>query len=155
EAFEDARTRRGLDALRAEQILDGDRNTLERPRLAARETPVGRVRHLERPLRSLHEIGVQRPGFPDGGNVRLGKLTRGKLLLPQALARACDGEIGERRHHSTTFGTRKKPCACCGALARILSGVPPSVTWSSRIGSVISATLAIGSTPSVLTSPSC
>src|SRR5262245_21602423 len=54
-----------------------------------------------------------------------------------------------------TLGTVKKPRAARGALPRIASRQPPSVTSSSRIGRLAAAALAIGGTSVVSTSFNC
>src|SRR5258706_504186 len=60
EAVEDLRTRGGTDAARAEQVLEGDRDTVERsPRIARLEAGIGLGRAAERVLPGDGEEGPQ------------------------------------------------------------------------------------------------
>jgi len=82
------------------------------------------------------------------------QLGRRELLGLEPRRRSGNRQVGEGAHHSTTFGTGKQPAATSGALSTLLAAVAV-VTSSARRISDISATLVIGSTPSVSTSFSC
>src|SRR5207302_183338 len=138
----------------AEQILDGNRDAVERSRLTARPPLVAGGRHVEGDFRGLGDVGVERARFLHRRDIGRGQLARGKLLRRQPGACLGEGEGGQSGH-STTLGTAKKPRADCGALPRISSRRLPSVTSSSRIGKLIAATLVIGGTSAVSTAASC
>src|SRR6185312_4579944 len=153
---EDVRGGACQDTLGAEQILDRERDAVERPALALREAFVAGRRHVERQLRGFGDEGVERPRRLHPRDIGPGQLARGKLFASEPGARR-----GQRQRrecaHSTTLGTAKNPLfgpfrADCGALPRIASRRSPSVTTSSRIGKGIAATLVIGATLSVSTS---
>src|SRR5438046_1017521 len=153
-AVEDVRGGGGQDALGAEQILDRNRDAVERARLAAGTPLVARPRHVAGGFRGLGDEGLERPRLLHRGDIGGGQLASGKLLRGQPGASLGESEIGKSRH-STTLGTAKNPRALCGALPRISSRRLPSVTSSSRIGRLIAATLVIGGTAAVSTSASC
>src|ERR1700722_11687281 len=154
EAVEDVGAGGGQHSFGAEQILDRDRDALERPRLAFRQPRVRGRRHFQRAIRGLGDKGVERLYPLDRVVVGGGQLARREFLRRQPVARLSQSEVGELAH-STTLGTAKKPRAARGALPSTASRLLPSVTTSSRIGSVISATLVIGGTFSVSTAISC
>ena len=106
EAFQDPRARGRPDAAGAEQILDRERDALERPGLAAGQAPVGLGRHLERPLRGLGDERVQAARGLDRPDMRQRQFARRELFGPQARPRRGEREPRQRAH-STTFGTTK------------------------------------------------
>ena len=66
-------------SLVAEHVLDAERKTFERARLAGPETSVGRLRHRARALRRLQNKGVERARLLHDGNVRIGQLDGGEF----------------------------------------------------------------------------
>src|SRR5262249_55713253 len=143
-------------ALGAIEVLDCDRDAVERQRLAAGKPMIRRLGHLQRPLGCRRNIGIERRGRFDRVVIGKRELTRGKLFGCKPIARFGEAQSQEGGIlHSTTFGTTKKARAVRGALARISSRRPPSVTSSSRIGKAFAAALAIGGTSDVSTSFSC
>src|SRR3546814_11069376 len=110
--------------------------------------------HRQRPLRGFGDEAVERTRRLDRANVFFRQCGRRDFALAQCVASLGDRQIRRLRHHSTTFGTVKKPCAASGALASTFSGYRPSTTSSLRRGRTASTTEVTGGTPSVFTSPS-
>ena len=138
-----------MHALGAEQVLDAERHAFERPRLAARDPLVGRPRHVARLLRRRHDVGVeQRVRRLDRREIGLGQLQRGKVPLRQPVADLGDGQGRSGRPSIRPPSARRSsgPRAA-GALARMSSAQPPSVTRSSRFFIRMGVTEVIGSTP--------
>jgi hypothetical protein len=145
-AIEDVRAGGGQHALGAEQVLDGEGDALEQPRGSLRPPRVRRLGHGARLVRRLGDEGVEAARLLDRGDMRIRQLGSRECLAREAVQRLGNGEVGEGAH-STTFGTAKKPPAASGALARILSRMPPSVTSSLRALRRMGRTEVIGSTP--------
>ena len=89
------------------------------------------ARLVSRPLGRQRREGVERARGLRRREACLGQLDRADLARAQRAARLGDGQAASPAH-STTFGTVKKPARASGAFASTLSGMPPSLTTSSR-----------------------
>ena len=96
-----------VHALCRVEILDAERNALERSRLALGDARVRCLGHGAGLFGCLHDIGIEHAGALHGGEIGVSQFECRKFFLREALARPGDGERGEC-HHSTTFGTMKK-----------------------------------------------
>jgi hypothetical protein len=104
EAIEDMARRLRMDALGREQILDAERNALERPTRACRQPRIRGLRHVPRVLGRHRDIGVELGiGRLDRGQVGLGQLDGGKLLRFEPPARRGEAEVGEFGGQSVSF----------------------------------------------------
>ena len=119
EVVEDVRAGGGAHALGAEQVLDRRAECLR----AARASPVGepRVGGLA-PWRSAcsgvsSTIGVERARLLDRGEMRVGQLGGGDLLLPQPVARLRQRERGQLRHSGGTVADERR--GWCGLGLRL------------------------------------
>jgi hypothetical protein len=90
EAVEDVGAGGRQHVFGAEQILDRERQAVERSRLALRAPGVRSLGHGERPLRGLGDEGVQGPRRLDGGDVGLGQLPRRNRAGRQPVAGFCE-----------------------------------------------------------------
>ena len=123
EIVEDAARRRRAHALGAVEILDPERQTFERSRLAARNTRVALLGGVERQLRRLGDEGVEQAGALDGLDMRLREFAGGQRLRQQGVARLSQSEMRGIGHegnsilkrraagggvYSMTLGTTKK-----------------------------------------------
>ncbi len=63
---------------------------------------------------------------------RLASVSSTAPISPARSARRASAMVRPEPGHSTTFGTAKKPARASGAFASTLSGMPPSLTTSSR-----------------------
>src|SRR5438105_1929328 len=97
------------DTLRAEQILDRDRNTVERQTLAARQPLVGGLGHREGALRCRRDIGVERLGLGDCIVIGGGELSRREPPAGEPVARFGQVERQQRAiAHSMTSVARER-----------------------------------------------
>ena len=107
ETVEDVRGGGGRHVPGTEQILDRDRDAVERPALAAAEPRVGGSGHVERPLRGLGNERVERPRRLDRRDMGFGQLARRERLRAQPGPRLGQGEVGQcevgQSRHPTTF----------------------------------------------------
>ena len=125
----------------AEEVLDRDRDAVERQRLAACEPLVRGFGHRQRALRGCGDIGVERPHSLDRIVIGLRSARAPKISCERA-RRAPRPEV-QRGQRSSDFSLdhlrhgekASLPLwAVRGALPRIASRQSPSVTSSSRIG---------------------
>ena len=86
EVAEDVRAGGRDHAFGAEQILDAERDALERAGLALGDLLVRGLGHGERLLGRLEHIGVERPRLLDGGDMGLREFGGGEGLGLQAVA---------------------------------------------------------------------
>ena len=109
------------------------------------EPLVGGRGHVERPLRRLGDVGVERPRRLHRGDMGLRQLARRKLSCARSPSRA-SARVSSVSRSSLDHLRHGEEAAApdCGALPRIASRQSPSVTTSSRIGRRIAATLVIG-----------
>ena len=106
EPVKDVRSRRGQHVLRAEQVLDAQRNAIERTRRSGSNALVAFRRCSACDLRCFGHEGIQRPRLLDGPDVRVRQFGCRERLLLQPVAGLGDRQVGELAH-STTFGTAK------------------------------------------------
>jgi hypothetical protein len=96
EAVEDVARRLGVDALGREQILDAERNALERALLSQGAALVAGIGHLARLVGRHRHVGVELGVcLLDGAQIGLGQLDRGKVLLSQPIAGRGQGQVGK------------------------------------------------------------
>ena len=101
---EDVRPGGGQDALGAEQVLDRDRDAVERQRLAARQPFVGGIGHRQSALRRRGNIGVERLGLGDRIVIGDGQFSRRERLAGKPVACLGESKRQQRRFaHSTTL----------------------------------------------------
>src|SRR5829696_8360728 len=98
EALEDVRAGRGLEAVRAEQVLDAERQPFEGAGLSLGEARLGGLRHLERTLRRLEHEGVERPRLLDRADMGARELGRGEALRLEPVAGVGKSEGREIGH---------------------------------------------------------
>ncbi len=122
------RGRGGRDALSTKQILDRQGNAVEGPQILAPPAAlIGLGGALLGQLRRFADEGVERAALLHGLKMGAGEFQRAEFTFRQPVRRLGDGKVGQRAH-STTLGTAKKPDFSFGALAKISSALPPSVT---------------------------
>ena len=121
EPFEDAACRLAWHALGAEQILDAQRQAAHVRRVALGDAGIRRPGLFQRQFGRVVHKGVQRAGAFDGVQAGLGEVHRGHVAAAQFVTGFGQPQLVQIAHHSTTFGTAKKPSRASGALARILS----------------------------------
>ncbi len=94
----------GMNAFGGKQILDAERDALQRAALALDELGVGGFRHVARLVGGDGDIGVERRiGAIDRCQIGLGDLGRGDLLAAQLGARPGDGEMCQVAHQARLF----------------------------------------------------
>ena len=123
EALQDVRAGGGAHAGGAEHVLDAERNTRERPALAARQRRVGAFRHFSRALRGLQNEGVERPRSGHRGDMRLGEFRCRNLPLAQRDERLREGARSELTHS-----------ACVSSQAKRGGAVPPPPASGGGLG---------------------
>ena len=79
EAVEDVAARLGVDALGGVEVLDADRQALERTRVAGGEFGVARFRHRQRLFRRLDDEGVEALGALDRLQMGFGQFDATKI----------------------------------------------------------------------------
>jgi hypothetical protein len=87
EVFQDVAARGGAHTFGAEQILNAERQALQRPRFAGRDALLALRRHGERLLGRLEHIGIEQAPLLDRRHVRLGELAGRELLGAKPVAR--------------------------------------------------------------------
>src|SRR6516225_5785645 len=100
------RARRGTNAFGTEQILDGERQSLERTALPSRQPLIRPARHDAGALGRFHDKSIQRSRLPNGSKMSFGQFCRGKLFFAQRLARLRQRERSEIGH--PVFGSSQK-----------------------------------------------
>ena len=101
-----------MDAFGGEQILDAERDALQRAALALREPRVRGLGHVARLVGGDDDIGVElRIGALDRREIGLGELGRGDLLGAQLGAGSAivSREVGQCRLMQATGSFRKTP----------------------------------------------
>jgi hypothetical protein len=106
EAVEDMAAGLGVDAAGGEQILDAERDALQRAACAARQFRVAGFRHGERLVGRLGHVGVERASPLHRRQIGARQLGRAAGFLRQRLAGLGDRQFGQVGH-STTLGTTK------------------------------------------------
>src|SRR5262249_28352341 len=137
-----------------EKVLYADRHAFHRACAPARDAAIRFLRHCERPLRRLGDVGVEASRGLHRAAIGTRQFDFPKVPLGEPVPDFGDGQC-RQIGPSTTFGTTKKSPASAGALAVTASAALPSVTTSSRIFIVVATTVVIGSTPVTSTSLSC
>ncbi len=119
EALEDLGARRRLDALGAEQVLDAERDALQRAGLAGGDLRVRRVGHRQRAVGRFEEVGVQRPRLGHGVEMRARQLAGGEGLRLQGVPRLGEGEFVGAAHASQVPARPGGACKRKGPARRI------------------------------------
>ena len=109
--LEDLRAGRGPHALGAEQVLDAERRAFQRPGLALGAAGVGGPRPSRSALSGVSTTkAFSGRAASTAVDMRLGDLARRRSDLSARPSRAAFSVSPVRSgHHSTTFGTTKKP----------------------------------------------
>src|SRR5262249_11970838 len=102
----DLRAGGGAHALRREQILDAERNAVERAALAPRLTRVGLTCHRPRLIRRLQHIGVEETRALHRLKMRFGQFDRGQGLRREAVAGLGNRQRRQIGHFSTGVQTK-------------------------------------------------
>ena len=105
EALQDAAAGLGVNAPRGEQVLDAERDALERPRRALPQPLVALGCPGARRLESIGDIGVEHPRPLDRGDIGLDQLDGAEGALAQSRLHLRQRQPGQLGHHSTTLGT--------------------------------------------------
>ena len=143
-------------ALGAEQVLDPDGHAFQRPgpRPQAMRSSAARA-IVQRPSGVSRMKALSGARRRHGVDMGLGDL-RPRRTLSRSPSTAASASVTVRSlclfDH---LGHDEEIALAIGALASTSAGSPPSVTTSSRRGSLTSTAEVIGSTPSVSTSPNC
>ena len=83
---------RRLDALRAIEVLDTERDAFQWPGVAPRKAFVGNGRLGERLIRRLDDVAVERAGGLDRGDLGLGEVDGGEVLGDKAISGFGEGQ---------------------------------------------------------------
>ena len=105
EPVEDVRAGGGRDTLGAEQVLDPERDTVKRQRVARGQTRIGGTSHLAGLIRRRRHIAVQVLRGLHRLEIGIGQFGGGHLSLGKRVPRRREVKGKQIGHHSTTFGT--------------------------------------------------
>ncbi len=109
ESVENVRAGGRENAFGAEQILDGERDAIQRASVSRGPARIGRVGVFQRAFRRLHDESVKVARAFHRREMRLRKLPCREILRRQPVAGLGNGETSQFRHmrHSITLGTTK------------------------------------------------
>ena len=91
-SVENARRRAGQHALRAIEVLRRDWDTVERQGVALGKPLIGRIGHIESPLRCRRDIGIERLDLVDRFVIGACELTGRKGSPNEPVARFGEGQ---------------------------------------------------------------